>query len=347
MLAFGAMRVMEPTPFGKYTLLKTVICDGASVGYRARTTSESGAESMVFVRQPYSHMLRYPEFVAGYLDDARIAMRFGHANLIRGLDFGQVQDTPYVVTEWVDGEALCRVLWAARRKGRKGFPAPVAVSIASEIARALHATHLLRDEHDVPLGLVRREIYSGSVFLSFNGEVKVDALGWHRKEHPAWSAGVLRGKVMYFSPEQARGRPLDGRSDVYVLGLLLFQMLCGEIANNGEHDHARIMQVSEGRLQSARALNPSLDPSLVEILEKALSVSPDDRYPSAEAFALALDEWRCSVDSEDPSDARRALMAEFHPERVEVRLPRPPIRPPEAPSLVERIKRWVLPGRAR
>lgn len=347
MLAFGAMRVMEPTPFGKYTLLKTVICGGGSVGYRARTTSESGVESMVFVRQPYSHMLQYPEFVAGYLDDARIAMRFGHANLIRALDFGQVQDTPFVVTEWVDGEELCGVLGAGRKKGWKGFPAPVAVSIASEIARALHATHLLRDEHDVLLGLVRREIYSGSVFLTFSGEVKVDALGWHREEHPALSVGVLRGKVMYFSPELARGRPLDGRSDIYVLGLLLFQMLCDEIANNGDHDYARFMQVSEGRLQSARALKPSLDPSLVEILEKALSVSPDDRYPSAEAFAQALDEWRCSVDSQDPSDARRALMAEFYPEKVEVRLPPPPSQPPGAPSLVERIKRWTLPWRAR
>ncbi|WNG32176.1 serine/threonine protein kinase [Archangium violaceum] len=308
----------QTTRFGRYELLKRLNVGELSLGFQARDTAAFGATQDVFIKRVYDYNAQDPTFVEMFLEAAHIAVSLSHDNLVRVLDFGRVAGEYFLALEWVDGHSLCHVLHQARRaRGLKWLPAPIAVGIAIEICRGLHYLHTRLDARGAPLGFVRRNVYRGGVLMSFEGEVKISYFGMDR-EWPQLATGVLRGKPVYLSPEQARGHEMDARSDIYALGVLLYQMLCGGLPfGNADSDFERISLIVEGRLVSAREFNPSLDVALLAILQRMLARSREDRYPTAEALQQALSDWMSTQTPMSPADMRKQFMGELFPQGLD------------------------------
>lgn len=306
---------IQTTRFGRYELLKRLNVGEFTFGYRARDTAASGATQDVFIKRVHDWNSQDPTFVEMFLDAAHIAVGFSHDNLVRVLDFGQMAGEYFLALEWVDGHSLCRVLSQAKEaRGLNWLPAPIAVGIAIEICRGLHYLHTRLDARGEPLGFVRRNVFRGNVLMSFEGEVKIAYFGMDRK-WPQLAKGVMGPKITYFSPEQALGRQeLDARSDIYTLGVLLYQMLCGGLPfSDAEFDFGRVSSSVEGRLVSAREFNPSLDEALLAILQRMLARPRDDRYPTAEALQQALSDWMSTQAPMSPADMRKQFMGELFP----------------------------------
>jgi hypothetical protein len=236
------------------------------------------------------------------------------------------------------------MLKKARAEGLPWLPAPIAVGIAIEMCRGLHYAHTRLGEDGEPLGLVHRDISPDNVLLSYDGEVKVSDFGIAKARlagRAETDAGVVKGKYLYFSPEQAKGEPLDARSDVYAVGVVLYQMLCGRRPVEG--GELEVMRgIAEGRLTPAQKLNPAMDALLREILRQALATSREERYPTAEALQVALSEWAGARAPSFSSHTRKHLLGWLFREQLAAQR-RAPSLPPDFPRLVERWRGDVAP----
>jgi serine/threonine protein kinase len=281
------------TYFGKYELLERLGTGGMAVVYRARYTAAPGVSKSVVVKRVLAHYAEDPAFAAMFLNEARISIGLSHGNIVQVFDFGQVDGEYYLAMELVDGQPLSRVLKKARTQGLPSLPAPQAVGIAIEMCRGLHHAHERTDEQGRPLGLVHRDISPDNVLISYGGEVKISDFGIAKARlagRPETDVGVVKGKYPYFSPEQARGYPLDARSDVYAVGVVLYQMLCGR--RPAEGGELEVMQcIAEGRLAPLKSINDKLDQKLVEIVHQALATDLQVRFSTAEALQQALSDW--------------------------------------------------------
>ncbi|QSQ25985.1 serine/threonine protein kinase [Pyxidicoccus parkwayensis] len=284
-IAFPRMTHFQTTRFGRYELLERVSVGGMYTVYRARDTEAPDPHRLVAVKQLHDRCAGDSAFLEVFRVTARRAMACQHDNVIQVLDFGDVAGTYFLVQEWVDGQVLRQAQHRFTRAfGMKRLPAHLAVRIAIDLCRGLHHVH-------TQLELLQVELSPGEVLLGLEGEVKVYGFELHREMLSRELGGVFRPKLTYLSPEQISGDAKDARSDVYLAGVVVYQMLCGALHIDGDHDFARLEQIREGRLVPARMHNPSLDDGLVAILERAMATRPEDRYPSAESMQQALSEW--------------------------------------------------------
>ncbi|MFY1830828.1 serine/threonine-protein kinase [Myxococcus fulvus] len=307
--------------FGRYELLERLGSGGMAEVYRARYPAAPGVSKSVVIKRVLGHFAANPTFAEMFLDEARICVGLSHGNIVQVFDFGQVEDEYFLAMEWVDGQPLSLVLKRSKEKGLPWLPAPIAVGIAIDLCRGLHYAHTLRDEHDEPLGLVHRDVSPDNILLSYEGETKLSDFGIAKARMAGrvnTEAGVVKGKFQYFSPEQARGEEVDARSDVYAVGVVLFQMLCGQRPTSGTELEV-MFQAQQGRLIAARTLNPSLDEALVEILQRALMASRDTRYRSAEALQQSLSDWLGTNAPRFPTHLRKHLVRWLFQEELSTR----------------------------
>ncbi|WP_223645747.1 serine/threonine-protein kinase [Corallococcus sp. EGB] len=276
--------------FGRFELLERMSIGGLSTLHRALDTEAPAGSRPVVLKRLLPSLSEDPAVVEEFLDLASLSACIQHDNVVRVLDFGVADGEPFLVREWVEGQSLGRVQSMHRRQGMRTLPEPIAVSIGIDICQGLQPAHQL-------VGLIHGDLMALNVLMGSGGEVKLIEFGFnHWTLRKAWrkataQGGILRGKLMYFAPEQLLEAPVDGRADVYVLGVLLYTLLCGDLPMNCDSEYQIFKDVLEGRLIPARQHNPSLDAELVRILERALARSVDDRYPSAEAMGQALTDW--------------------------------------------------------
>ncbi|RYZ16602.1 MAG: serine/threonine protein kinase [Myxococcaceae bacterium] len=278
--------------------------------YRGKYTAGPGITKAVVIKRVLSQYSEDPAFVEMFLNEARISVGLNHGNIVQVFDFGQVDGEYFLAMEFVDGQPLSRVM--KRLKGREfpWMPAPLAVSTVIELCRGLHHAHTRTDEQGVPLGLVHRDISPDNVLVSYEGEVKVADFGIAKARlagRPQTEVGVIKGKYPYLAPEQLKQWPADARADVYAVGVVLFELLCGERPVTG-NELEIFQRATEGRLTPARSLNPSLDDDLLDILKRALAPMPGDRYQSAEALQQSLSDWLGAHASRLPTHARKLFM---------------------------------------
>ncbi|HEX8700508.1 MAG TPA: serine/threonine-protein kinase [Myxococcaceae bacterium] len=283
----------SPTQFGKYELMERLGAGGMAIVYRARFTAAPGVIKPVVIKRVLSHYAEDPDFVEMFVQEARISVGLNHGNIVQVFDFGQVDGEYFLAMELVEGQPLSAVLKRAQATGLSKLPAPLAVLIAIEMCKGLHHAHTRTDEAGRPLGLVHRDISPDNVLVSYEGEVKISDFGIakaHLAGRPVTEAGMVKGKVLYMSPEQMRGEPLDARSDVYAVGVVLYRMLCGRLPVEGSEIEA-MQRVVQGQHTHPRQLNPDLDGGLVQILMDSLAIRRDARIRSAEALHQQLSHW--------------------------------------------------------
>jgi serine/threonine protein kinase len=312
-------------PFGKYELLERLGMGGMAIVYRARYTAAPGITKPVVIKKVLDVYAGDPAFVEQFIQEARICVGLNHGNIVQVFDFGQVEGEYFLAMELVEGQPLSKVLKQAQNAGLAPLPAPLAVSIAIEMCKGLHHAHTRTDEKGRPLGLVHRDVSPDNVLISYEGEVKISDFGVAKAQYagrPETEAGMVKGKYLFFSPEQAMGEALDARSDVYAMGVVLFRMLCGRLPVEGP-EVAVMQRIVQGKLTPPLQLNPQLDPGLVDILDEALAHEREDRSASAEALHQRLSHWLVTRAPQFTGNTLKHMMGWLYEQQL-TELGRPP-----------------------
>jgi serine/threonine protein kinase/TolA-binding protein len=276
-----------PKKFGKYHLLAPLAQGGMGALYLA-VTGDRGLERLMVIKTVLPH-LADAEYVARFRDEAKVVVKLSHGNLIPVFDAGVVNGEMFLAMDFVEGRDL-RAVWNRCAKKQVAFPIDVAVYIVKELCRGLAYAHSFPD-----LNLVHRDISPPNVLVSYTGEVKLTDFGLASStlKLEKTAPGIIYGKVAYMSPEQARGEKLDGRSDMYATGIVLWELLTGrQLFPPGKDQPQDLLTRAknpEPMRPSKRA--PRVPADLDEICLKALASSRDDRYADCDAMRQALQTW--------------------------------------------------------
>jgi eukaryotic-like serine/threonine-protein kinase len=254
--------------------------------FLAQSHGPEGFEKQVVIKRIRSALADDPSFVQMFIAEARVASKLNHANVVHIFDFDRHEDSYYLAMEYVRGKSLAELHRRARLLGRP-FPPVLAAQICLEVARGLAYAHRLT-EHGQPLGLVHRDVTPHNVLISYEGAVKLTDFGIAKASNRASTAGMLKGKFAYMAPEQARGEAVDARTDLFALGITLWELLTGDRLFDGDSDLAVLRAVQEREIQSPSSLNRRVDPALAEVVLTSLQRDATRRFQSAGDFERRL-----------------------------------------------------------
>lgn len=282
--------------FGKYQILERIATGGMAEIYKARLEGIGGFQRTFAIKRILPHLSQNAEYVAMLVDEAKVAGLLSHANIVQILDLGQIDGVWYIAMEYVSGPDLGRVLRSCRAKGIE-LPVPHTVFVAVELLKGLEYAHdrqVMRGGRTVPLNIIHRDISPPNILMSMQGEVKLTDFGIARASHKALetASGIIKGRFDYMSPEQAAGaKDLDQRSDLFSVGVVLYEMLTGVHPFHTDSEFATIDRIRTGRYEPVSSVNPGVPFTLETIVDRALRVDKNERYPTATAFKEALDKF--------------------------------------------------------
>ncbi|WP_043431331.1 serine/threonine protein kinase [Cystobacter fuscus] len=301
-------------PLGKYHLLRKIASGGMGQVFLAREHS-GGIERLVVIKRVLPHLAEDEEFLAMFQEEAHLVAGLRHPNLITLLEWAQVEGRYCLAMEYVQGEDVRRLDRFARARGTP-VPVGLALRIVAEASAGLHYAHQARDAEGRLLHLVHRDVSPQNILVGFDGGVKVIDFGVAKAagSTSTTATGVLKGKYPYMSPEQADGRPVDGRSDLFALGVVLWELLTGHRLFKGESDLMTLRLVRDCQVPPPSLLNPALPAGLDALVLRALGPTPEARFPDCGAFRLAIEDFivqnRLSASSAHLSAWLRELYAE-------------------------------------
>ncbi len=276
--------------FGQYVLLEKIATGGMAEVWKARMRGVEGFQKIVAIKKILPHLSDNQDFIEMFIDEAKFAAQLNHNNIIHIYDLGKIQSSYYIAMEYVDGSDLKTILKRSEERNHPVSP-ELAVFIASKIASALDYAHRKRDFEDQEIGLVHRDVSPQNVLISEEGDIKLCDFGIAKAASKAshTQAGALKGKLQYMSPEQAWGRSIDRRSDIFALAAVLFELLTNRKLFRGENEMSILEQVREARVSSPSQFNDEVTPEIDAIVLKALQKDPADRYQTAGEMARDLD----------------------------------------------------------
>jgi serine/threonine-protein kinase len=330
-----------------YRIVAELARGGMAAVFLAVYEGTARPREIVAIKVVHPHLAYDPDFVAMLADEARIASSIGHPNVveIREFKLGRADGRNYIVMEYADGETLAMFLKHAARGKR--LSAALAASIAADTAGGLHAAHELRGPQGEPLNLVHRDVSPQNIIVTYDGRVKLTdfgvakATGRIQRTQP----GEIKGKLAYMAPEQAFGREVDRRSDVYALGVVLYELAMGRRLFGGKTDADTIRNVMQHNIVAPRAIDPEFPEGLEQIILGMLSKEPLDRFQTAGAVERALRGYLRSVGAGDlapelgafvrdlDADRYRAKQDLLEGERALLPPPAPPQARPRGPEI--------------
>ncbi|MBK9260832.1 MAG: protein kinase [Polyangiaceae bacterium] len=277
---------------GRYELLVPIAQGGMAVVWAARMKGTRGFQKTVAVKTMLPELSEDPQFEEMFLAEAGLASRIKHPHVCEILDLGEQEGLIYIVMEWIDGEPLSQLARSARQKG--GVPILVALRLVLNAALGLHAAHELKDEAGNLVGLVHRDVSPQNILVTYDGVVKIVDFGVAKASselsNAATKDGQLKGKVPFMSPEQALGKEIDRRTDVFALGIVLFQLLAAKHPFRGDNDMITLRRICDKEPSPTLASAiPNCPPLLNDVVAKALAKDVAERYQSMAEFARAID----------------------------------------------------------
>ncbi len=304
----------EPLPerLGRYRIERRLGKGGMAEVFVARSAGAEGVDKVLVVKRILPSFAKSDRFTAMFVDEAKVAMRLNHPNVVQVYAFEQTGDGFLLAMELVDGVDLGRLVSAARRRGRR-LPHGLAAFIVQEVAKGLDYAHGRRDEHGEPLDIVHRDVSPQNVLLTYEGVVKVADFGIAKARLVTDDAGVIKGKLAYMSPEQARAEEVDRRSDVYALGVLFAELLMGRSMYPGQKGLELLERVRAGDVVPPSELDPSVPEELDAIVRRATAADRGERYPTARAMAAALAHYLRTSDVVYDAEALERFIADVTP----------------------------------
>ena len=278
---------------GRYTIIRPLGQGGMAEVFLARSSGEAGFEKLVALKVLHRQLASQPIVVEHFLDEARLASRLTHPNVVQIIDLGKADDEYFIAMEYIEGADLERLLELAERRGAP-VPLPVALTIVRRICDGLHSAHTAVDSDGKPLDLVHRDVKAANVFVAKNGVVKVGDFGIAKANLASrvnrTEVGQVKGTAAYMSPEHRIGRPVDRRADLYAVGAIAYELFTGTFINLDLERLAVHGREGWPHLTPMSQLRPELPPELDAIVWKALSYERDDRYADCAEMEAALEE---------------------------------------------------------
>ncbi|HSK05074.1 MAG TPA: serine/threonine-protein kinase, partial [Kofleriaceae bacterium] len=283
---------MAERQFGPYRLVRQIAVGGMAEIHLAKTKGIAGFEKYCALKMIHPNFAEDEQFIQMLVDEAKIAVQLTHGNIAQTFDLGRVGDTYYITMEFVDGADLYKILRRASEQDLE-MPLDVCAFIAKEIGSALDHAHRKRDHTGKPLGIVHRDVSPQNVLISYAGEVKLVDFGIAKATMKArqTAVGVIKGKYYYMSPEQAWGDPIDYRSDIFSAGIVLYEMITGQMLYLEEDLHRLLDMARKAEIAPPSTLRRGVPPQLERIVMHALAKQPGDRYQSAGDLASDLERF--------------------------------------------------------
>jgi serine/threonine protein kinase len=283
--------------YGPYQLLERVAVGGMAEVFRAKRTGVEGFEKVVAVKRILSHLSDNKEFVDMFIDEAKMVAGLAHPNVAQIFDLGKHEKNYWIAMEYVHGRDLRTIMRRAREHGLR-IPLDISTYVVSKVCAALEYAHRKKDDKGQPMLIVHRDISPQNILISFEGDVKLTDFGIAKAASKASTTdkGALRGKLLYMSPEQAWGKPMDKRSDVFSLGIVFYEMLTEQKPFLGTSEMSILETVRECRVPPPTTINDKIPEKLERVVMKALERDPEVRYQDAGEMLRDLErvlhEWQ-------------------------------------------------------
>jgi serine/threonine protein kinase len=276
--------------YGHYFLVRKLAEGGMAEIFLAKQMGAEGFERNVVIKRMLAHLSSVPDFVGMFLDEARLAARLAHPNIVQINDLGQAEGCYYICMEYHPGEDFSTILRTASRR-HEYVPLSVVTRVVIEAAQGLHFAHEFTDESGRPLNIVHRDISPSNIYVTYQGQAKLLDFGIAKAESRVTqtTAGVVKGKYMYMAPEQAGNGVVDRRADVFSLGVTLYEGLTNRRPFARDTDLAILNAVLKGDFKRPRDVRPDLPPDLESIVLKAMAQHKEERYPNCAELGSALE----------------------------------------------------------
>jgi serine/threonine-protein kinase len=291
----AAEEMPPPHVIGRYALFEEIAFGGMATVHLGRLAGTAGFSRTVAIKRLHPQFARDPEFVTMFLDEARLASRAQHPNVVATLDVVADVNEVYLVMEYVRGEALSK-LWRNSNEFGRQIPADIATSIICDLLNGLHAAHEAKSETGEPLGIVHRDVSPQNVLVGRDGIARVLDFGVAKAAQRAQSTreGQVKGKLGYMSPEQLNAKAVDRRADIFAAGVIAWETLVGQRLFVGDDAGEIIGKLLSGTIEAPndvllRLGKQKISQDVNDAVLKALERDPDQRYPTARDFAIALE----------------------------------------------------------
>jgi len=276
--------------FGRYSLIDKIGIGGMAEVFLARHTGVEGFEKEIVIKRIRSHLSESPEFVNMFLGEAKLAAQLNHPSIVQIYDLGKIKDSFFIAMEYIPGRDMSAVIPKSKLTGIP-FPLEYAFKIAGHVCEALYYAHTKADQMGVPLNIVHRDVSPENIRVAWTGTVKILDFGIAKAatQIHETKAGQIKGKVSCMSPEQVLGKTVDRRSDLFSLGIVLYEWISGFKLFSGDNDLAIMNNIIEGKIYPPSYFRDNIPAEAETILMKALEKEPKNRYQSAADMQLDID----------------------------------------------------------
>lgn len=304
--------------FGQYILLDKVGSGGMAELFKAKKIGIEGFERVLAIKRILPHLSSDEEFIDMFIAEAKLVARLSHKNITQVYDFGKIGQNYFIAMEYIRGKDLRGILKRCRERNIK-FPVALAVFIAKEVASALGYAHRQKDSSGKNLNIIHRDVSPQNILIAYEGDAKVVDFGIAKAgAHSKTSTGVLKGKLSYMSPEQAWGKPIDHRSDIFALGIVLYELLTGERLFKGDSEINTLEKVREAKVEPLPSvINADMPPELEAKLLKALAREVTERYQNASEMEADLGEILFELLHVDPAISLKKFMHDLFRAEIE------------------------------
>jgi serine/threonine protein kinase len=310
---------LEASRLGAYEIVRKLARGGMAELFLAQTTGPEGFAKLVVLKKILPNYAENPKFVRLFLDEAKLVAQMDHPHIAHVYDMGKAGNDYFFAMEYVHGQDV-RAIWRRSAKLQKPVPIGVAVKIAGNIAAALHYAHRRTRDDGTLLDIVHRDVSPSNILLSYDGAVKLVDFGVAKAATSSVKTrtGALKGKISYMSPEQAKGAAIDRRSDIFSLGIVLWEIVTGRRLYKAENDLATIQMIINSKPQLPSQVRSDCPAALDEIILRALNANVIDRYQSAEQMQLDLEALARSQSWDTSDSALRVYMNEIFEHELKI-----------------------------
>lgn len=308
----------SPVWFGKYKLIERIAVGGMAEVFLAVRPGLEGFEKTLAIKRIRPHLSSEEAFVRMFLNEAKLAAHLQHPNVVQIYDLGKINASYYIAMEYISGRDMSRVVPKAEKLGIQ-FPMEYAMAVAERVLDGLAYAHHKVDDFGEPLHIVHRDITPENIMVGWNGNVKILDFGIAKAttQTDQTKAGEIKGKLSYMSPEQGMGKVLDERSDIFTLGVVLYEWMTGYKLFTGENEMAILKSIIDGRIYPPSYFREDIPEGLEDILMRALQKDRDQRYQSARDMQFDVQQWLQTADFIPTSSHLANFMKQIFADEIE------------------------------